>query len=267
MFKPTSPLLAFFLTTKENASQILRTHCTQNWQLKRTTQTGVESPVPHREATGKPHQIPGIWEVQQRHGHRPCCGTGATLVRLGFLIRNLSERTLPWASQLRNAVSWSTTSHPPQHQARQAWHVLLWRSVPGTCAPSAGELLHEPLRLCVPHFAVCRISLCFPVLVESTDHRGIHSQLDTPENGESIHHHFQTARIMHVCMSRTMTLVVTLTADTGCNVLHCESPPPQNPSTSTSCAVATGIEWKATPAVAPSQREGKTTKEKDSEQV
>ena len=67
-------------------------------------------------------------------------------------------------------------------------------------------------------------------------------------------------------MSRTMTLVVTLPPASR----QMRAPPPQNPSTSTSCAVvATGIEWKATPAVAPGQREGKakTTKEKDSEQV
>ena len=67
-------------------------------------------------------------------------------------------------------------------------------------------------------------------------------------------------------MSRTMVLLVTLPSTFSA----ANPPPPQNPNTSTNCAVvATGIEWKATLAVAAGPREvkAKTTKEKDSEQV
>ena len=62
-----------------------------------------------------------------------------------------------------------TTSHPP-HQ-----------SIPGTCAPSVGELR--------------------PVRVEGIDHR-IHNLLDTPTNGQSIDHNFQTACVMHLWSSQ-----------------------------------------------------------------
>ena len=47
-------------------------------------------------------------------------------------------------------------------------------------------------------------------------------------------------------------------AGTGCDILHCESLPHQNPSTSTSCEmVATGIEWKATLPVVPLKVRGR----------
>ena len=87
-----------------------------------------------------------------------------------------------------------------------------------TCAPSASESLHAAFR---------RAS---PVGVEGTEHRGV-SQLDTPE--WSIHHHL-------TCHAR----LVRPNPRAPCwNVLHCESPPQQNPSTSTSCAVvATGTQ-------------------------
>ena len=78
--------------------------------------------------------------------------------------------------------------------------------------------------------SACCISSCFSVGVEGTEHRGV-SQLDTPE--WSIHHHL-------TCHAR----LVRPNPRAPCwNVLHCESPPQQNPSTSTSCAVvATGTQ-------------------------
>ena len=150
-------------------------------------------------------------------------------------------------------VSRSTTGHPPQHQARPVWHILLWKS-----APSAGELLPKPLRLCVPLWSP-----------EPTGHSRKWRVHPPPlPDGPIMHVWPSQIHVAHLDVGGDSASF--FMADTGCNVLRCESPHPQNLSTSTCCAVvATGIEWKATPKVAPGQREGKakTTKEKDSEQM
>ena len=187
-----------------------------------------------------------------------------------FLSRNLSERALPWASRLRNDRV-SVDHRPPTSTPSWSCPSLALgsgyvRSFRRRAASRATPSLRAAFRRPSP-FAWRALT----TVVSTTDW--------TPqENGESIDHHFQTTRVMHIWSSQIPVAhhdvggdsTPCFAADTGCNVLHSESPPPQNPSTSTSCAVvATGIEWKATPAVAPCQREGKakTTKEKDSEQV
>ena len=171
-----------------------------------------------------------------------------------FLSRNLSERALSWASRQHDQPG--TSSSCDQFRVR----ALL---------PSASCFQSHSV-------SACRIASPFVwralATVVST------ANWTLPNIGESINHNFQTARVMHIWSSQIHVAhhdvggdsTPCFAADTGCDVLHCESLPLQNPSTSTSCAVvATGIEWKATPAVAPGQREGKakTTNEKDSEQV
>ena len=177
-----------------------------------------------------------------------------------FLSRNLSERALSWASRLRNdrvsvdhrpptsTPSTISLARPPL--AVSSGYV---RSFRRRAASRATPSLRAALRRASP-FAWSALTT-----VVST------ANWTPPKNGESIDHNFQTACIMHIWSSQIHVThhdvggdsTSCFAADTGCDVLHCESPPPQNPSTSTSCAVvATGIEWKATPAVAPGQREG-----------
>ena len=149
-----------------------------------------------------------------------------------------------------------STGHPPQHQARPPWHVFLKRSERGTCAPSAGDLLPS-LRAA---FRSDSLFACRALTANWT-----HLKMESPST--------TTSRRRVSCtsgraksMSRTMMLLLTLPPTFSA----ANPPPPQNPNTSTNCAVvATGIEWKATLAVAPGQREvkAKTTKDKDSGQV
>ena len=84
----------------------------------------------------------------------------------------------------------------------------------------------------------------------------------------------KTSRVEHVGRSQIQTTKhdiggdpASLAVDPCCDILQIKPPPPQDPSPCTSCAVvATGIEWKATPATAPGKGEGKTkTTEEDSE--
>ena len=73
---------SFFLNQQHNTKSSHQTH-TQDQHG--SAQTGhspniptphVGSPAPHREATGKPHQILGIRGGPAETCHHPCCGTG-----------------------------------------------------------------------------------------------------------------------------------------------------------------------------------------------
>ena len=168
--------------------------------------------------------------LRHRTGGNP--NEGATLVPLVSSAETSQNALCHGPADSGKTVSRSTTGHPPQHQARPAWHVLLWRLVPGTCAPSIGELLPEPLRLCVPHFTEL-LPFAWRALttVVST------ANWTPPENGESIDHHFQTTRVMHIWSSQIHVAhhdvggdsTPCFVADTGCNLLHSESPSSPKP--------------------------------------
>ena len=137
------------------------------------------SEVPHHivRQRANPIRSSGSGEVQQRHRHRPCYNArheGTQRRRHAcstrFSIETSRNALCHGPADLGMTVSRSTTGHPPQHQAQSACHVLLWRSVPGMCAPSVGELLPEPLH----SVSACRIAPCFSVRVECTDHGGVH---------------------------------------------------------------------------------------------
>ena len=152
---------------EQNMSSILRTQRTQNKQrsngpLTQHPAPRVGSSIPQSEATGKSHQTLGIMggpsrdtataraaaqDRREPQRRRHACSTR-------FLIRNLSERALPWASRLKNDNV--SVDHWPQASTPSTTSLARPPLAVSSCkgAPSAGELLPEPLRLCVPCFAV-----------------------------------------------------------------------------------------------------------------
>ena len=213
-----------------------------------------------------PIRSSGSGEVQQRHG-RPCCGTGqegtpgATLVPLVSSAETSRNALCHGPADSGMTVSRSTTGHPPQHQAQPAWHVLLWWSVPGMCAPSVGELLPEPLRLCVPHCAVLPSPFAWSAqtTVVSTANWTL-PKMESPST--------TTSRRRVSCtsgraksMSRTMTLVVTLppaSRQIRASTFSTANPLlPRTPAQAQAAVVATGIEWRPHQQLRPVKRRGR----------
>ena len=138
---------------------------------------------------------------------------------------DLSERALSQAKLLKND---RVSDDHRQRTLTPSTTNLALRSAPDLCVPSSASCFHN----------ACRVVPCFPNGMKGTDHRGVHSQVDTPKKERARPPQLQDDACTSgrtKSMLRTMTLVATLlTASLSMRAatLHNECLPPKNTSSS-----------------------------------
>ena len=116
------------------------------------------------------------------------------------------------------------------------------------------------------------------VAPKSSDQRCVDCELCSAKEREPVDDHFQSSGVFHVRFHRGKVddhhvggySATCFSADSRCSVLNRPSSSSQDPRPCASCSVmATGVEWKATPAVTHGQgkRKVQATEQNDTEQL